>query len=139
MEQGQTEVCGTVLSENDTYSNKNANQPFNKESKPSPEQPRFERHVTGLERQLLLNNCAVVDANLSNWTKVFLSALAVIIPGIGQLVGIIVGLVMVANDSDSDRRSYGAALLTVSVLVFLIQLIFWFLFALSVGPDFYYY
>ncbi len=139
MEQGQTEICGTILNQNDTDGNKNVNQPSNRESTPGPEQPRFERHVTGLERQLLLNNYAAVNANnLSNWSKVFLSALAVIIPGIGQLVGIIVGLVMVANDRDSDRRSYGAALLTVSILVFLIQLIFWFLFALSVGPDFYY-
>jgi hypothetical protein len=99
-----------------------------------------DRQVTSLERQLLLNNCAPAAGGklMSNWAKVFLCALAVIIPGIGQIIGIIAGLIMVSNDSDSDRRSYGAALLTVSLIIFVMQLIFWFIFALAVGPDFYY-
>lgn len=98
-----------------------------------------DRQVTTLERQLLLNNYrASAGGNvLSNWTKVFLCALSVIIPGIGQLIGLISGLVMISNDSDSDKRSYGAALLTVSIIIFVIQLIFWFLFALTTGPDLY--
>ncbi|MDF2987944.1 MAG: hypothetical protein K0R50_3454 [Eubacterium sp.] len=83
--------------------------------------------VTSLERQLLLNNNATVGRGLmSNWTKVFLCALSVIIPGIGQIIGIIAGLVMVSDDCDSDKRTYGAALLTVSIIVFIILLIFWF-------------
>lgn len=95
--------------------------------------------VTSLERQLLLNNNAAVDSGLmSNWTKVFLCALSVIIPGIGQIIGIISGLVLVSNDSDPDKRTYGAALLTVSLIVFVIMLIFWFLFALALGPGLYY-
>jgi hypothetical protein len=95
--------------------------------------------VTSLERQLLLNNNATVGRGLmSNWTKVFLCALSVIIPGIGQIIGIIAGLVMVSDDCDSDKRTYGAALLTVSIIVFIILLIFWFLFALALGPEIYY-
>lgn len=98
-----------------------------------------DRQVTTLERQLLLNNyrASAGGSVLSNWTKVFLCALSVIIPGIGQLIGLISGLVMISNDSDSDKRSYGAALLTVSVIIFVIQLIFWFLFAITTGPDLY--
>ncbi len=96
--------------------------------------------VTSLERQLLLNNnnAAVGSGLMSNWTKVFLCALSVIIPGIGQIIGIIAGLVLVSNDSDPDKRTYGAALLTVSLIVFVIMLIFWFLFALALGPGLYY-
>lgn len=100
-----------------------------------------DRQITSLERQLLLNNYSSLTRGcaMSNWTKVFLCALAVLIPGIGQIVGIIAGLVMVSNDNDSDKRSYGAALLTVSLIVFIIQLIFWFIFSLTFGPDLYLY
>ncbi len=99
-----------------------------------------DRQVTTIERQLLLNNyrASASGSVLSNWTKVFLCTLSVIIPGIGQLVGLISGLVMISNDNDSDKRSYGAALLTVSIIIFVIQLIFWFLFALTTGPDLFY-
>ncbi len=95
------------------------------------------RQVTGLERQLLLNNYSSASGKslMSNWSKTFLCTLSVIVPGIGQVTGLIAGLVLVANDCDSDRRSFGAALLTVSLIVFVIQLIFWFLLALSLGPD----
>ncbi len=94
-----------------------------------------QRQVTGLERELLLNNnCKTTTRSLSNWTKVFLCTLAVIIPGIGQIIGIISGIVMVSNDRDGDTRSYGAALLTASMVVFVFQLVFWFLLALAFGP-----
>ena len=97
------------------------------------------KQVCNLERELLLNNNSAVDNNfMSNWTKVILSALAVIIPGIGQIIGIIVGLVFVSNDVNADRRSYGAALLTVSVVTFIISAGFWFIFALTFGPQLYY-
>lgn len=96
-----------------------------------------DKQVTALERQLLLNNYQVSASGsvLSNWTKVFLCTLSVIIPGIGQLIGLISGLVMISNDNDSDRRSYGAALITVSLITFVIHMIFWFLFALATGPN----
>lgn len=95
--------------------------------------------VSHLERQLLLNNNVAVDHNfMSNWIKVILSALSVFIPGIGQIVGIIIGLVFVSDDINADKRSYGAALLTVSIIVFVITVIFWFLFAVTFGPYLYY-
>ena len=96
-----------------------------------------DRQVTLLERQLLLNNYqgSVAGSTLSNWTKVFLCTISVLIPGIGQLIGLISGLVMIADDRDPDKRSYGAALITASIIVFVIQFIFWFLFALITGPE----
>jgi len=97
------------------------------------------RQVSNLERELLLsNNRAINNSLVSNWTKVILSALAVIIPGIGQIIGIIIGLVFVSNDIDADKRSFGAALLTVSVVAFIISASFWFIFALTFGPQLYY-
>ncbi len=96
--------------------------------------------VSTLERQMLLNyNNPLNITSLSNWTKVMLTALVVLIPGMGQIVGLIFGLVFIANDRDADRRSYGAALITVSVIAFIISAIFWFMFALSFGPELYYY
>jgi len=94
------------------------------------------RQVSNLERELLLNNNKVIDNNfISNWTKVILSTLTVIIPGIGQIIGIILGLVFVADDSNADKRSFGAALITVSVVVFIISSVFWFILALMFGPQ----
>ena len=97
------------------------------------------RQVSNLEREMLLNNNRVVNNNFtSNWTKVMLSAMAVIIPGIGQIIGLIIGLVFVSNDIDADKRSFGAALLTVSVVSFILTACFWFMFALAFGPQLYY-
>jgi hypothetical protein len=96
--------------------------------------------ISVLERQMLLNyNNPLNITSLSNWTKVMLTALVVLLPGIGQIIGIICGLVFVANDRDADRRSYGGALITVSIISFIIAAIFWFMFALSFGPDLYLY
>ncbi|QNU68296.1 hypothetical protein EHE19_007780 [Ruminiclostridium herbifermentans] len=99
----------------------------------------YNNQISALERQMLLNyNNPLNVTSLSNWTKVMLTALVVLIPGIGQIVGIIFGLVFIANDRDADRRSYGGALITVSVISFIISAIFWFLLAISFGPDLYY-
>lgn len=96
------------------------------------------RQVTNMERELLLNNNKNFDNNfMGNWAKVILAALAVFIPGIGQIIGIIVGLVFISNDINADKRSYGAALVTVSLVVFIISICFWFIFALIFGPKLY--
>ena len=100
----------------------------------------YNNQISTLEWQMLLNyNNPLNITGLSNWTKVMLTALVVLIPGIGQIVGIIFGLVFIANDRDADRRSYGGALITVSIIAFIISAIFWFMFALSFGPELYYY
>lgn len=99
----------------------------------------MDRQISNLERELLLNNNKAENVNfMSNWTKVILSALAVIIPGIGQIMGIILGLVFVSDDNNADKRTYGVALITVSVVVFIISAVFWFIFALIFGPQIYY-
>lgn len=96
------------------------------------------KQVSNLEREMLLNNTPHNHNSIGNWAKVLLSAMAVFIPGLGQIIGIIIGLVLVSNDTDSDKRSFGAALLTVSVVAFVLSACFWFIFALSFGPQLYY-
>lgn len=55
---------------------------------------------------------------LSNGLKVFLTALFIIIPGIGQLAGIITAIVFMNSEGDSDRKSFGVALLVLSLIIF---------------------
>lgn len=55
---------------------------------------------------------------LSNMAKVFISALCTL-PIIGQLVGIFIG-VFFSTYEDSDRRSFGRALIFLSVFMFVI-------------------
>lgn len=105
---------------------------------------RNDSQVCTLERQLLLNNNMSYsndlnnNAPMSNWTKVTLSGLAVFIPGFGQILGIILGLVFVSNDINSDKRSFGAALITVSIVAFVLSSFFWFIVALAFGPQYFY-
>lgn len=96
------------------------------------------RQVNSLERELLLNNRYVMPKQINNWTKVILTAVACILPGIGQIIGVIVGLILLSSDTDSDKRSFGAALLTISLIAFVIMSIFWFTIFLALGPEFYY-
>ncbi|MCX7747250.1 MAG: hypothetical protein N2645_10220 [Clostridia bacterium] len=58
---------------------------------------------------------------LGNGLKVFWTTLSNVVPGIGQLAGIIVAIVYM-NSEDDDRRSFGLALLTSSIIVFFIML-----------------
>jgi hypothetical protein len=98
-----------------------------------------DRQISNLEREMLLNNNKATDSNfISNWTKVLLSALAVAIPGIGQIIGVILGLVFISDDGNVDKRSYGAALITVSIVAFIISGFLWFVFALMFGPQIFY-
>lgn len=55
---------------------------------------------------------------LSNGMKVFLTMLFTLIPGIGQLAGIITAIVFMNSEGDSDRKSFGVALLVASLIMF---------------------
>lgn len=60
---------------------------------------------------------------LSNGMKVFLTVLFTILPGIGQLAGIITAIVFMNNEGDSDRKSFGVALLVSSLVMFVLACI----------------
>lgn len=56
---------------------------------------------------------------MSNWRKVLLSIWVAVIPGIGPLMGMIIGSVLMTGQ-DEDRKSFGQALLGVSVFFLLL-------------------
>lgn len=58
-------------------------------------------------------------APLGNGIKVLLSIISVL-PGIGQLIGIIASIIYMSEEHDSDRKSFGKALLTASLVLFVI-------------------
>lgn len=62
---------------------------------------------------------------LSNRFKVSLTVIASIIPGIGQLVGIIAAIAFINEADDPDRYSFGRSLLTASIIVFVLSCIFY--------------
>jgi hypothetical protein len=64
-----------------------------------------------------------VKQPLSNGMKVFLTVLFTVLPGIGQLAGIIAAIVFMNSDGDSDRKSFGVALLVASLIMFVISCI----------------
>lgn len=57
---------------------------------------------------------------LGNGMKVLLTIISVIIPGFGQLAGIITAVIFMNYECDSDRQSFGAALLTASLIFFVL-------------------
>ena len=63
---------------------------------------------------------------LKNGFKVLFAALSAYPPGIGQLVSVIAAIIFMADD-DADRKSYGSALLTSSLIFFMIWIfLIWF-------------
>jgi len=68
---------------------------------------------------------AVLDGNnkkgLGNYMKVFLTVICTVVPGIGQLAGIIIAIIFMNTEDDTDRRSFGLALLIASLIFFVIS------------------
>ena len=60
---------------------------------------------------------------LSNGMKVFLTILFTMVPGLGQLAGIITAIVFMNTDDDPDRKSFGVAILIASLILFVISCI----------------
>ena len=60
---------------------------------------------------------------LSNGLKVFLTLLFALLPGIGQLAGIITAIVFMNSEGDKDRRSFGVALLVACIIMFVLACI----------------
>jgi len=79
-------------------------------------QPQPYRPVTGSP-----NNVNGMSP-LSNGMKVFLTVLFTLIPGIGQIAGIITAIVFM-NSTDQDRKSFGVAILVASLIFFALSCI----------------
>ncbi|ACL76507.1 hypothetical protein [Ruminiclostridium cellulolyticum] len=81
--------------------------------------------VTSIEREMLLENLNYINSKpVSNWIKGLLTVLAVLIPGIGQIFGLVVGMLFV-SDKVKEKRFFGMVLIAVSVVMFSILLFLW--------------
>lgn len=72
---------------------------------------------------------------LSNGMKVFLTVLFTVLPGIGQLAGIIAAIVFMNSDGDRDRKSFGVALLVASLVMFVISCIGCFILMIAISSG----
>lgn len=72
---------------------------------------------------------------LSNGLKVFLTILFTVIPGLGQLAGIITAIVFMNTDDDADRKSFGVALLVASIILFVLSCIGCFVLVLALSIN----
>lgn len=54
--------------------------------------------------------------------KVFMVTLSNLVPGIGQLFGVISSIVFMNTEGDTDRKSFGTALLVSSVISFVVSM-----------------
>lgn len=70
---------------------------------------------------------------LGNGMKVFLTILFTMIPGLGQLAGIITAIVFMNADDDADRKSFGVAILVASLIMFVISCLGCFIAAVSLS------
>ena len=84
-------------------------------------------------RQSMMQNGG--KAPLGNGLKVFLTLLFALLPGIGQLAGIITAIVFMSSSDDSDRRSFGSALLVANLILFILACLGCFVLAL-IGQSF---
>lgn len=71
----------------------------------------------------LLKDTPVIK-KMSNGMKAFILTLCTIIPGFGQVAGIIVSIVLM-NSEDNDRKTFGKVLLIAMLLVFLLSCAFY--------------
>jgi hypothetical protein len=58
---------------------------------------------------------------LGNGMKVFLTLVFALLPGIGQLAGIITAIAFMSSSDDRDRRSFGSALLVANIIMFVLM------------------
>ncbi|WP_024831488.1 hypothetical protein [Ruminiclostridium josui] len=81
--------------------------------------------VTSVEREMLLGNLNYISSKvISNWTKGVLTILTVLIPIIGQIIGLITGMVFLYDEA-KEKRSFGFVLIAVSIITFCALAFLW--------------
>ncbi len=81
--------------------------------------------VTSLEREMLLGNLNYINNKvISNWKKGVLTSLTVLIPVLGQFIGLIAGVVFVSDEA-KDKRWFGFVLMAVSIITFCTLALLW--------------
>lgn len=74
----------------------------------------------GSQYNLDLNKSTVNKPPISNGMKVFLTSICNLVPGLGQIAGVIIAVVLMNTEGDEDRKSFGFALLITSLIVFVL-------------------
>lgn len=72
--------------------------------------------------------------SLSNGLKVFLTILFTVIPGIGQVAGIITAIVFMSS-AQKDRKSFGVAILVASLIMFVLSCLGCFIFSIFASQS----
>jgi len=72
-------------------------------------------------------------SSLTNGMKVFITVISSVVPGLGQIAGIILAIIFMNSEDDVDKRSFGVALLVASLILFVIACFSCFLLILFSG------
>lgn len=67
-------------------------------------------------------------------SKVFLTAACSVVPGLGQLAGIIISIILLNSEDSEDKRKFGTSLMLASVVTFAFQCIIIFLLVIALSP-----
>lgn len=133
--------CGSTLVES-SVANHVEQDEITKELAPEPEdesilaqQAEFNdifgfKTVQQLQSKALPENPPIIKT-MGNGQKVFLSVICSIIPGLGQLLCLILSIIFMNNEENEDTRSFGKALFVASIVMFAITFILSFIFAIA--------
>lgn len=65
--------------------------------------------------------------SIPNGMKVLLSVICAVVPGLGQLICLILAIIFINTEGDEDKSSFGIALLVASLVLFVLTFIVFFL------------
>lgn len=57
---------------------------------------------------------------MGNGAKVLLTVLTSVIPGIGQIIGAIMGMVFISSNENKDKSSFGTSIIVSSIIMFIV-------------------
>ncbi len=111
---------------------------------PQPEMTQNQVFITpemqgwnNIQSQPIQNNSVNTNPEENAFTtrfKVFLTAACSVVPGLGQLAGIIISIILLNSEDSEDKRKFGASLMLASVVTFAFQCIMIFLLVIALSP-----
>ena len=75
------------------------------------------------------------ESDLGEWGKLIISAISVLIPGIGQIIGVIAAIHFM-NSEDKVRKSFGLNLMIASITIFILFLVGFFILGIALADPF---
>lgn len=117
------QYCGSVLKK-ERYRDMESESVMTVETDEFNDEKRETYHVDPLPKPMVHNTpsyAGLERKGLGNGFKVFLTIIAATVPGLGQIIGVIFAIIFMNDESDADRRSFGAALLVASLAIFVLM------------------